>query len=310
MLVLVLLLLLVANKLIKLKNPSNFEGSDSSIVTIGDGKYIEKTLTTILIIGQDSYGPIIPNHSYNNQEQADFLALLSIDKSTNSYSLLHINRDTMTGVMEYGVTGDPIGTRTCQIALAHTYGDGAKASCVNTCTAVSKLLYGVTVDYYISMSTDAIKIANDYIGGVSVKFPKDYTDIDESFKKDETVTLDGEQALSFVQSRLNVEDETNIARMERQRIYINAFISQLMEMDINDGFISSLYNKEKDYICTNCYDLGSMRSILNSVKNYTFDGISSIEGEARPGTKFMEFYPDEDKLRELVTSMYFKRYLG
>ena len=304
---LVILLIIAGTELIKMKDPENYEGSDKSIVTIGERKYVEKTLTTILFIGQDMEGPILSNESYNNQRQADFLALLAINNSTGSYSLLQINRDTMTDIDELGVTGELTGSKVfAQIALSHTYGDGTAVSCMNTSRAVSNLLYGVTIDYYISMSMDAVKELNDHIGGVTITLDRDYTDIDSSFVNGAEVTMNGEQALSFVKSRTGVDDETNLSRMERQKLYIDAFISKMQQQEIDDAFISAMYDKvaSKRYIYTKC-SLGSLKNIVNSIRAFKYEGISIPEGEIKEGKKYVEFYLDRKKFEELVTSLYF-----
>ena len=58
-------------------------------------------------------------------------------------------------------------------------------------------------NYYISMNMDAIAILNDAVGGVTVNVTDDFSAVDPSITKGE-VTLKGDQALTFIQTRKDV----------------------------------------------------------------------------------------------------------
>ena len=91
---------------------------------------------------------------YVNNQQADFLLLLVMDKQHETCTPIQLNRDTMTQIQILGVTGEPAGTFTGQLALAHTYGSGEEDSCENTVLAVENLLYGMEIDHYVSLTMD------------------------------------------------------------------------------------------------------------------------------------------------------------
>ena len=63
----------------------------------------------------------------------------------------------------------------------------------------------------------AIRVLNDLVGGVSVTMEEDGTQIDPAFVKGATVRLSGSQAEAFVRARMGLENDTNLARMQRQR---------------------------------------------------------------------------------------------
>ena len=88
--------------------------------------------------------------------------LVIMDDETKEYSLLHLNRDTMTDITVLDITGlRKAGTVKAQLALSHTYGNGLHNSCLNTVDAVSTMLYGLRIDYYLSMTMDAAQILTD-----------------------------------------------------------------------------------------------------------------------------------------------------
>ena len=128
-----------------------------------------------------------------------------------------------------GVTGRKVGETYAQIAYAHTEGDGKERSCKNTVNAVSKLLYGITIQGYLSLNMDAVPLLIDKIEGVDITLEadQDLTYEDESWTPSSTIHLDGENSLRFVRARQTFEDESNIKRMGRQRQFIRAVIEKL-----------------------------------------------------------------------------------
>ncbi len=283
----------------------------ASVIQNGGESYVEnKELITILLLGIDTPGEVVASGSYNNSQQADFIALIVIDPETNECTLLHINRDTMTDITVLGVTGQAAGTTYGQIALAHTYGSGLQDSCKNTVDSVSSLLYGINIDYFISINMDAVAVLNDKIGGVTVKVQNDFSQVDPTLTEGDTVTLMGVHALNYVRARQGLNEPTNLSRMERQRQYIDAFFNQLQDkLNSNKSgegnLILSMFESASDYIVTDC-PLITLSSLSDR-----FEKISEIKTETLAGTvktgEFVEFYPDQDKLFELTMNTFFKK---
>mgnify|MGYP000585160404 FL=1 len=67
---------------------------------------------------------------------------------------------------------------------------------------------------------DAVPILNDLLGGVEVTVLDDFSGIDDTLIKGETVTLHGDHALTYVRERYGLEDSSNSTRMVRQRQYM------------------------------------------------------------------------------------------
>ena len=288
------------------KSEEVIPGESKTITRDGVDYYPRQDITTFLLMGIDQSGPMTDSGSYNNPGAADMLALLSFDKTNRSYSVLLINRDTMADMNVLGIGGKTAGTIHQQIALAHTYGNGLEESCVNTAEAVSKLLYGISIDHYLAINMDAIAILNDAVGGVTVNVTDDFSKVDSTIPKG-TVTLQGSQALSYVRGRQDIGDELNTSRIERQEIYIHAFLDAFSKkLDSGESFALDTYGKIADFALSDLTDTG-LSSLFNRWKDYTFSEAIRPEGTSAHPKGVMEFYPDKEKLEELVLRLYFAK---
>lgn len=277
---------------------------NKSLSVNGKDYVLKDNIETLLLLGLDKFENA--DSGYNNDKQADFLLLLVIDKDTNSCKAIHVNRDTMADMNILGVAGDKIGTVKKQIALSHTYGNGREVSCRNSANAVSDLFLGVEIDHYVSVTMEAVSVLNDLVGGVKVELLDDFSHIDSSMIKGEQVLLNGEQALMYVRSRYGLDDPSNIARMERQKQYLESLYKQSKELaDADEGFIQRAALKVTDYIVSDC-SVNKLQSLAESISGYEFEGILSLSGESVKGDEFMEFYPDEASVMEIVIDCFYK----
>ena len=256
---------------------------------------------TVLIMGLDKFSERIDTVSEGdllNDLQSDFLMLLVIDPADQSATALQLNRDTMAEIRRLGYGGIRTGLITQQLALSHTYGSGGKDSCRNTVQAVSRLLYDVPLDHYYAVTMDAIPVLNDLVGGVTVHVDDDLTPSDPVLVQGTDVTLHGDQALHFVRSRIN--------RMNRQRVYMNALYDQLnTKLRSGERFALTLADTLEEYAVSDLIT-DELAQLADRLKGYTFKGIETVPGEARMGTRYVEFYPDEDALRETVIRLFFE----
>ncbi len=242
-----------------------------------------------------------------NDLQSDFLLLIVVDRDKESYMALHINRDTMAEIQRLGYGERKLGLITEQLALSHAYGSGGKDSCRNTVRAVSRFLYDVPIDHYYAMTMDAIPVLNDLVGGVRVHIDDDLTPIDPAFVQGTDVTLRGKQALGFVRARMSVTDGTNLRRMDRQRVYITALYKRMArKLRSGDRFAFTLVDTLSDYTSSDLIT-EELSELVDRLKNYDFVGIESIQGEAVDGEEYVEFYPDEEKLKATVIRLFFEK---
>lgn len=283
------------------------ENTDKTTVQYNGTEYtLKDSVETFLVLGLDKYEGSGTADSYNNDKQADFLMLFVFDSDAKKYTTINISRDTMANVNILGVAGNKIDSVTKQIALAHTYGNGKDVSCRNTADAVSELLLGMKVNHYASLTMDSVPILNDLVGGVEVTVLDDFTGIDDTLVKGETVTLMGDKALTYVRTRYGLENSSNSTRMERQRQYLDSLreaMHQCIEND--DEFIVDASLKMADYIVSD-RSVTQLQELVRRIDEYEYVETDKIGGESRSGEEFVEFYPDEDSIKKIVIDWFYK----
>ncbi len=261
-----------------------------------------RELETVLVLGIDRF--IDGTLGKTDSEQADFFALLLIDKEAESFQILHLNRDTMTDIPVTDIAGMEYATRYCQLALSHTYGISEDSRCRNAVKAVERLLYGIEIDHYISLSMDAVSILNDSIGGVTLQMQEDLTAIDPSLSKNAVVTLSGQLALDFVRARGSLEDSSNLSRMERQRQYIGALFEAFTASDVSKESTLETLLKVNEHMASDC-TIDQLSTLIDEMKECTYEGIHSLDGEAVKGKEYMEYHIDETSSQATVIDLFY-----
>ena len=288
------------------EQPADATVATKTITRKGVDYFPRQDITVFLILGIDEFGPVKDSKSYNNEGESDVVLLAIFDETAKTYNVLALNRDTMMDVPVLGLGGKFAGTYFEQLALAHTYGSGLQDSCENTKKAVSDFLNGIRIDYYLAMNMDAIGILNDAVGGVQVNVTDDFSLVDPTIQKGQMV-LKGEQALHFVRLRKDVGIQLNIARMERQRAYMEAFVDALNnQVNQSASFVFDTYDKISPYLVSDC-SVNTLSTLVNRFSEYELKEIVSPEGENRQGKAFMEFYVDEEKLDDLVIRLFYRK---
>ena len=211
----------------------------------------------------------------------------------------------MTDVNILGVSGNKVGSAVKQIALSHTYGNGREQSCRNAADAVSDLLLGIKVNHFVSMTMDAVPIFNDIIGGVQVELADDFTYYNESWTVGSKVILFGDDALTYIRARGSLADSSNISRMRRQRPYLNAVYEKIQAQSSYIEEFSEESLELAQYIVSD-RSINQLQAYVDKFKEYSFNGIVAIEGEAKVGTQFMEFYADENSILQTVVSLFYE----
>lgn len=265
----------------------------------------KSNLETLLMIGVDKMEPLQDSGSYNNNAQADFLLLAIFDKNKETTTILHINRDTMAQIPVLGVTGQPAGTITGQLALAHTYGSGLQDSCMNTVQAVSDFLGGIKIDHYVGMTMGAVPYINDLIGGVPVTVLDDFSGVDDSLVKGEKITLKGEQALHYVRIRKDLEDSSNLNRMQRQQQYLMSMAEQVEKLDDDFSVSAEQIGKISKHIVSDC-SIDTLSRMAEQFADYPIQEMQDMKGEAKKGETYMEFYPDQDALEKQIQELFYE----
>ena len=238
--------------------------------------------------------------------QADLILLLVLDRDTDTYRFIHINRDTMTLVFSVTPGGNVTGEQFAQICLSHSHAPGGALSCENVVRSVRYLLSDIEPDGYIAFNLGSIGILNDAVGGVTLKITEDLTSVDPSFVKGASVTLSADTAEKFVRARMNLGEADNTGRMARQKAYMNAWIGKAKARASGSGrFIMDLLDDLQSVLVT---DLSEKRltSVANDTVKYSNEGFVYMDGENRAGLLFNEFYPDSESLQKLILETFYE----
>lgn len=263
------------------------ESESSPVIRLGKNRYTyTDDITNYLVIGTDHSGSYTTGGTGDDYhgEMADFLLVISVNDSKNTYTLLPIDRDTMTEVKLMQTDGSTNATAIEQICTAHWYGGDEQQSCENTVDAVSHFLGGLPIRGYYSIGMDSIKEINHAVGGVTVTVQGDFSSIDPSLVEGKTMKLTDDQAFTYVHERRNMPDDNrNSARMARQEDFLNGFITAAKAKIKTDGsFANDLYDDLTDSSVT---DLNGheVSRLINSFVMKDCVGSLTIEGKYREG---------------------------
>ena len=309
--ILVISLIVMTQRRNKVFDVSNFSDGNAAYTVTWNGRDWEynENINNILLIGIDSTGEMKTADTYGDQARADNIDLISFDAANKTVKILPISRDTMTEVPNFTASGYETTAMRTHLGFAFSFGNGGKASSMNVCNAVSDMLYGVEVYRYVTTNIDSIGYANDLIGGVMVEVPNDdLADKYPKMTKGAKVRLTDKNVADFLRYR-STEDGSNNGRMERQQAFLQAYVEKLKTMDEDDYL--DMWNKlssDKSKIKTNMSQ-NMFMSLISNIRDYKYDPNTDnlkIEGTNGIENGYDVFYPDENKLKELVVTTYFK----
>ena len=286
--------------------------AESEEITYQGRTYLPKgNLETYLFAGIDATG-MVKERDPQNPGQCDVLILLVRDRSTDTCQILSIDRNTMTDVRFYDdEQGEDQGTAEVQISLAHSMGAdqaSAEGCAENTVEAVSTLLGGITIDGYAMVNMSAIQTVNDMVGGVTVSIEDDFTGVDDTLKKGETITLNGEQAEHFIRGRMYMKDDaTNQKRMNRQQQYEEGFKAAFTQKCAEDNtFPLDLYHGMEPYMTTTISAKKFSRLALLMIDEKE-ESTVQIEGTyGFDEEHWQTFTPDPDSLQSCILQMFYE----
>lgn len=256
-----------------------------------------------LFLGIDIMGPAVGTQSYIAGGQADTQMLLVLDNEAQTWQILQINRDSMVEVPVISMMGTVPYTIVQQIALAHSYGNGREQSCENNVKAVSMMLEDQPINGYFSLNMGGIGILVDLVGGVTLTITSDFSAIDPSLVEGETITLTGDQAFDYVHARKDVDDQTNTARMARQRQFLKAFEEKVKNMD--SDFAVTAYDALSDYVITDIKS-GTAVDIAERLQSYKEMSMLTIDGESAVVDGYWAYYLDEDSLQQTILKLFYQ----
>lgn len=265
---------------------------------------------TYLFMGTDKSGNEEGKGQAYQGSMADFILVAIFDKTDGRYGLIQFDRDTMTEVTLMQKDGSGMAHANIQLCTAHWYGGNKEQSCANTVEAVSKLMGGIEFDGYYALSMEEVAALNHAVGGVEVTIEDDFSKVDSSMKQGETLTLSDEQAHTYVCTRYDVEDETNISRMKRQRQYMKSVFEKIkLQMKSNPSFLNEMYKDLEETATTDISgkqisQIAQYASEGEYVGLFTPEGKSDIGQALGDGIDHQEFYLEKDAMINIMTEIY------
>lgn len=290
------------------KSPStDYRESDREDVVLYNGIEYEynEHLSNYLLMGIDTKEPIETHETHADAGQADAIYLLSYDRVNATVKCLAIPRDTMTNIRTISLDGVDLGLSRDHINIQYAFGDGKEESCRLMKEAVSNLLYGVPIQGYCSINMDGIPAAVKVLGGVELTVPDDSLEaVNSKFMEGTTVTITETDAEQFVRYRDINQSQSAIVRMNRQKVFMEAFVETAkMKMTDDAELIVDMYDSLKPYMVTN---MGT--DIFAKLLDATYDSegkIQDIPGEKIEGTDYDEYHVDETQLYELILQIFY-----
>lgn len=270
----------------------------------GEAYKYNSDIKNILFMGIDNDAGIQDSNLPGEGGQADCIMILSLHQDTKKGTLFQISRDSMTEIDIYDSNGNHYTTMEGQLALQYAYGSGAKNSCWAMKKTVSELLYELPISGYVALDIAAVPQINDLLGGVTITIPEDYTAIDASFIKGQSITLNGELAEKYVRYRDVNELGSSHTRMQRQVQYIPALFDTFEQKVGNDETeMKRLYSEVSEYLIT---DLSADE--IENFMEYTWDtkNVTFMEGEIVQGAEFEEFHVDNEALKKTIMALFYK----
>ncbi|MBO5570089.1 MAG: LCP family protein [Clostridia bacterium] len=269
---------------------------------------VKRGLQSVLLIGKDAMEGRRPDtdvETFYNDDLADFLLLMVFDHENKTVTPFQINRDTMCDVPWLSVNGLIGGYYPMQITMAHIFGSGKLDSSKNVVNAVTGLLHGAPVDHFFTFSMDTVPILNDLVGGVTVTLEDDIPTLGEKYVKGAKITLKGEEALRFVRTRAHDRVDANVARMGRQRLYMNAFLNQARtKIEKNPEFVVDAFDRIERFLITDL-TVENVSEYVDDFYHYEVLPIVTPTGTYTLSEQSTaQFHPDEDSLWDCVHSTF------
>lgn len=263
-------------------------------------------ISNFLFLGIDNRELVDTEIGQADAGQSDAIFLLAWDRIEKDLTLIFIPRDTMTEFDFYSTGSQEPEKVKYHLNLAYAYGDGKHESCKNTAKAVSNLFYGLNIQGYCALAMDGLPVLMEEMDGLTVTIPNNSLESkDPEYKEGTELVLDADNVETFVRYRDISVSQSALMRMERQEIFLKAYLEQSKKKFEQDaGFITRLYTAIGPYMVTNMGNdqfVKLMESAVSGGKlnEWTVPG-KGVEGEVHD-----EYYVDDDALYEKIMETFY-----
>lgn len=276
----------------------------NAIVYDGKTYVYNDHLTNYLLLGVDTEGSIQEKKTPGSAGQSDSIFLISYDRVKETTVGLAIPRDTITQIEKFTPGGVSLGFYSDHLNLQYAYGDGKRKSCELTSAAVSRLLSGLPIGGYAAVNLESIPSLTQFLGGVEVIVPDDSLSEDNPvFYKGNKVVLDETNTELFVRSRDTRVEQSAIVRMNRQKVFLDAFASKLAKEQKKDAStVTTLYEKMKAEMITNM----STDQFVDIAVAKRSGGIKTIPGETGHEGVYDVYRIDDSGLYKMVLELFYE----
>lgn len=145
------------------------------------------------------------------------------------------------------------------------------------------------------------------MGGVTVTVLEDLRYGYSSMRLGEEVTLNADMAERYIRTR-EYTAEGNLKRMERQKQYFKALLSQVLTIVRQDYTkVLDVYDAVKDDVITDL-SVGDILYLASKAVNMDISGdIQSVPGEVTLSSdNYVEYIIDKNALTDIIMSIYYE----
>ena len=162
----------------------------------------------------------------------------------------------------------------------------------------------------MAVTTSALSVINDAVGGVTVTIDDpSLEERDSQMKMGEEITLQGDQAETYLRFRDINQANTAVSRMQRHMDYIQAWIQKARSAAAqNDSFGADLMDGIQDVMVTSMSKDQYLKlgmDVLQSPETFDDSSMIMLPGEAVEGLYYDEYHMDEEAVRDLVIDLFY-----
>lgn len=265
----------------------------------GTGGFKKDQPINILVIGTDKRSGA-GNEGYGDAESvghADTTILFHVAKDRSNATALSIPRDLITNIPACPTKQPDGSTKTIagQKGTRFNVSLGQEGRDPGCTMRTVKEITGVTVDNFMMVDFNAVKVLSTAVGGVPVCLAKPVDDKDSKLKLDAGEhRLQGEQALAFVRTRHSFGNHGDLDRIKTQQQFLGSMMREMKSKETLTSpkkFFSLAEAATKSLTVDS--GIGSIDKLTNlagelkdiDLKNVTFTTLPVLDNPAEPEGK-------------------------
>ncbi|MFF4103559.1 LCP family protein [Streptomyces sp. NPDC001903] len=276
--------------------------SNLNVTDVGDagtGGFKKDQPINILVIGTDKRSGA-GNEGYGDAESvghADTTILFHVAKDRSNATALSIPRDLITNIPACPTKQPDGSTKTVpgQKGTRFNVSLGQEGRDPGCTMRTVKEITGITVDNFMMVDFNAVKVLSTAVGGVPVCLAKAVDDADSKLKLDAGEhRLQGEQALAFVRTRHSFGNHGDLDRIKTQQQFLGSMMREMKSKETLTSpkkFFSLAEAATKSLTVDS--GIGSIDKLTNlagelkdiDLKNITFTTLPVLDNPAEPEGK-------------------------